>query len=316
MLNLHAFPFAVSPALPDPVQRDDAPDGFALAVPPDRLPPFVLTRRASARRIDCVRLIDADTGTLVLQLDPTPGTPTPTRGLAYQKFTDAGTDYLVYFGAILPDVTLPCRRLRLEVDEFLSAVFLPHPAAGLLLAEWYHPGPLAGLPYGTGLRQRLYVPGGLVRYADPKEERTVTKDPDSGQERVDFVALTRQGTFTTAPVPQYLVEALQAARAHRFFSVEGEAVELEGVKPTAFGEDAGRWSVEVTVKDRQVLLSSGCAAPALVPVLPPADYAPARWRCGDPFDTHPDWTDTGDTRCQQDATATWVDTGSTRCQQE
>ncbi|NVO33204.1 hypothetical protein [Hymenobacter lapidiphilus] len=319
MLNLHAFAFAIRPLVPDPVQRDDAADGFALAAPRDRLLPFCLSRPASARRLDCAYLIDADTGTVVLTLDTAPGPPTPSMGLAYQKYTQAGTDYFVYFGALIPDMPeLACgRALRLVVDEWQSARFRPQDITAALDVSWYHPGPLGDAAYGTGFRQRLLVPGGLLRYSEPLREQTVSKNPATGESRTDFVALTRAGTFTTGPVPQFVVEALQAAEAHAQFALDGEALKLSAVKATEFGADAGRWTVALTVLDRQVLLRAGCPTPPLEPVAPDPGYSPARWRCGDGSDTAADWTDVaGQTRCQQDAEADWADTGQTRCQQD
>lgn len=317
MLNLHAFPFAVLPAVPDPVERNDSPDSFALLAPPDRFLPFVLSRPAQAsRRLDCARVIDADTGAVVLTLNVAPATPTPVLGLAYQKYSANGTDYFVYFGAIVPSMSLPCGpRYRLVVDEFQSAAFTALPSlTDCLLAEWYHVGPLQDAPYGTGLRQRLYIPGGLLRFAEPRQDKAVTKDAVTFTERVDFLALTRAATFTTGPVPTFLAEALHGAQAHTSFLVNGQAYALDAVKAAEFSPDSGRYVVEVTVKEQQVLIRRGCPPPVLVAEAVPEGFTSAAWRC-DPSSTQADYQDTGAIRCVQDGGATWTDTGNTRCQQ-
>lgn len=320
MLNLHVFPFSLTPALPDvDPPGTDAP-AFALPSPADRLLPFVLQRPSdTSRRLDCARIVDADTGATIRTLDLNPVLPTPDYGLAYEKYTgpaDGGTDYFVYFGAIIPKLQLtPCQRYRLVVDEFASAVFSPLPASELetaLRVEWYHPGPLAGVPYGTGLRQRLYVPGAALRFAAPREEKEVRKDAITGAETVDFLALTRAATFTTEPLPAWLVEAVFAAKAHALLEVDGQRLTGLTVKETVFGAD--RLTLELTAYDTQVLVARACVPPVMAAV-PADDYEPHGYLCGLP-DNQPHWQDDGYTECAQDQGPDWQDDGYTECKQD
>ncbi|KAA9333413.1 hypothetical protein F0P96_10615 [Hymenobacter busanensis] len=305
MLNPHTFPFAAAGRpLPDAELPACAEQPYSLPAPADRFLPFCLTRPANpARRLDCARVVRADTGAVLVTLSLTGGT----YPLDVEKRTDGQTDYFLYYGAIVPGLSLPCGiPLRLVVDEFTSVRFSAiADLSGYLLLEWYHDGPLAGIPYGAGMRQRLYVEAGALRFGPPRQDIEETQDKATGTKRTDFLALTRTATFTVPPAASYLVQAVHAARAHRYFEAGGLPLAVTDTKQSDFGTDVCRWTLDVTVEDVDVLVARGCPAP--LPVLDVAPYTPRPYVCGDTSDVAPDWQRKHpvETECEQDAAPEW-----------
>ena len=309
----HTFPLVPYPGSPpeaDPTGTGWEP--YALRTPAGRLPPFALARPTGlggAAWVNCARIEHADTGALLATLVPTGGAPGPL-GLLLDKYAEAGdgVEYFAYTGAVVPGLAalLPCGvRARLVLDnEYQSPRFVADAAteaAGLLL-EWSHPTPLAGAPYGAGLAQRLYVPGGALVFAEPRTERTVSKDPDSGAEQVDLDARWPRRTLATAPLPAYLAEALALLPQHETLQAGGQPWRAVEVKTAPYGTDGARFTVALTVESLLPSLRRTCGPPAPVPAAydPVAD-APRPWRCGDSTDTTPDFQPTGAFTCALDA---------------
>lgn len=286
---------------------------YALDTPNDRLLPFVLSRRAlpgNASWVSCAWIEHADTKDRIATLVPT-GAPVrpavvPPLGLVFTKLRDHDTEHFTYDGALIPGLDVPCGiPLRLIVDNAYQSprFFALKPASALreshLLLEWYHGGPLQGVPYGRGFRQHFYLDNGSLQYLDPRSEEATTKDPDTSAERTLSLTLFAQAAFAIGPVPAYLAEALSAARAPRFFLAGGEIWKLQSVKTTSTAPDGGRWSVAGTLESEEPLLSRGCQLPALTPtVYDPVADAPRGWRCGDSSDVASDYRPTGIFTCQ------------------
>lgn len=300
-LNLSVFPLVPLLGLPPELAVRSGMGGwsaYALAAPADRLLPFVLTRPTGASAwVNCAWVEHADTGARIATLLPTGQTSAtpPPAALVLQKATDPtrGVEHFIYAGALVPSLALPCGvPLRLVLDNaWQSPRFMAFPdLSDFLKLEWWHAGPLGGLPYGTGLRQRLYVAGAALAYGKSREESDVTKTAATGAERIDFLALYRTATLTVEPVPPYLSEALDGAPAHQYAEIDGEAWKIKGSKPSPKGEQGGRASVELSLEQEEVVIRRAGAEPALAaaPFDPVAD-APRPWRCGDEGDTAPDW---------------------------
>ncbi|GAB3303697.1 hypothetical protein [Hymenobacter tenuis] len=268
--NLQTFPFtATGQPLLDAAPAACADQPFALRAPVSRFLPFSLRRlKAAGRWLDCAQVLDADTGEVLLTLNP--------RLLGYEKFTDATYDYFLSYGGPVTGLSLPlCRRLRLRVDEFTSVAFQAvSDLSEDLLVRWWHPGPLAHLPYGTGLEQHLYIPGATLREGAPREERTETKNALTASARVDFLAQARTVSFETEPFPAWLVQAVQGAKAHAVFAAPGFTggeYPVQEVKATEFGALSCFRSLSVSL-EYPPLVVVGCppAAPLLSPL--PASY--------------------------------------------
>lgn len=300
-LNLSTFPLVPYPGrAPELALRSGMGSWqpYALLTPADRLLPFVLSRALVASNpawVSCARVEHADTGALIADLTPTgPGVVIPPLGVRLDKYQDApaGAEHFVYAGGIVPGLLLPCGvPLRLVLDNvWQSPRFLARAdvAATCLLAEWWHDYPLYGVPYGTGLRQRLYIENGAVQFADPTTKREVTADAATGQERIDFLAKVRGGTVATEALPAYLAEALGAADAHHHFTLDGEAWKVTEAKSAKAGADGGRDSFVLSMEQTQVLIRRNCPAPLLTAAPFSADMV-RPWRCGDETDTAPDW---------------------------
>ncbi len=289
---------------------------YALEAPSDRLLPFVLSRQKTFRNapwISCAWLEHADTGARIVTLVPTGSqprpTPVPPLGIVFSKQTDPATqvEYFTYDGALIPGLedVVPCGvPLRLVVDAaYQSPRFLairPAPSLNLthLLLEWYHDGPLQGVPYGRGFRQRFYIDNGSLQPAEPVTKQESTPDPNGGIERLDSYTVFAVRAFALSPVPPYLFDALTTAPALKYMLADGSPWRLTSVKTTPAGIDAGRWSVTGTLQDETPLLSRGCTAPALAVLDYPAGYTPRAWRCGDTSDTAADFVATGIYSCQ------------------
>ena len=260
------------------------------------------------RRVNCAWVEHADTGARIATLLPTgqtTGTPPPS-ALVLQKVPDAArqVEHFLYTGTLLPGVTLPCGvPLRLVLDNaYQSPRFLAYPdLSAFLKLEWWHAGPLSGVPYGTGLRQRLYIAGAALAYGKTREEREVSKRAATGGERVDFLALYRTASLSTEPLPAYLSEALDGTPAHQYAEVDGEAWTVKASKDKSQGDQGGRASMELSLEQEEVVIRRAGPQPAL-PAVPydPATDAPRPWRCGDASDTAPDWIAYGFT-CALDA---------------
>jgi len=319
-LNPYTFPLRAYPGLAPELDVRSGMGGweaYALETPNDRLLPFVLSRRqlpTNASWVSCAWLEHADTGERLATLVPTGAVnPVPALGLVLTKLTDAAnqTEHFTYDGALIPGLALPCGiPVRLLVDNaYQSPRFVALAPAGQLrqshlLLEWYHGGPLHGVPYGRGFRQRLYVDNGSLQLLDPRTEEQANKDPDTGAENTLSLHLFAQKSFTVAPAPDYLAQALLAARAPRYFLADGDQWKLLTVKSTPTAPDGGRFTLVATLETREPLLSRGC----LVPVLPAAAFdpvadAPRGWRCGDESDTAEDFRATGGYSCEVDGLA-------------
>lgn len=319
MLNPHTFPLLpLSPAdaLPPELAARAGMGGwepYAQPVPFDRLPPFVVTRpvptagstATNGPWLNCARIEDADTGALVQTLRPvgyTAGAGVD-YDLLFSKYPDpAGrVEYFVYFGGQIQGLALACgRAYRLVVDNaYYSPRFAPFVAAAAFLkVEWWDRGPANGVPYGTGLRQRLWLPNGELQFAKPSTVRKTTEDPATGAERLDFLAKTQKATFAVPPVPRYLAEAVEALEAVAFLEINGQAWEADAVEFTPSGTDSGRSQGTVTVKRNAIIYKASCPAPALAD----AGYDPARdaahpWRCGDLTDLATEWQNTAAHAC-------------------
>lgn len=320
-LNPHTFPLVPIGALaPELATRSGmgGHDAYALQAPTDRLLPFVLTRAMSYRNapwLSCAWIEHADTKARIATLVPTgsisPTTPVPSLGLVVQKLTDNATktEYFTYEAALIPDLeaALPCGvPLRLIVDNaYQSPRFYAIDTAAKLrashmLMEWFHSGPLQGVPYGRGFRQQLFIPNGSLQFLDHRVVQESTKGPNGGPDRLDSIELFQQRAFAIEPVPAYLADAAEAGQAVKTLLVDGLPWRFISAKATTVGNDGGRWTLAVTVEDETPLLSRGCKAPAL-PTTPydPA-YMPRGWRCGDATDTTPDFQPTGVTSCELD----------------
>lgn len=293
-------------------------EAYALQAPSDRLLPFVLSRRAlpsNAPWISCAWVQHADTGARVKTLVPTGAvTPVPALGIVFTKLLDGDTEYFTYDGALIPNVGLPCDvPLRLVIDNAYQSprFFALAPASALrsthLLLEWYHSGPLHGVPYGRGFRQRFYLENGALQELDPREEEVTNKNPDTGEEKTVSLNLFGQKAFAIDPVPAYLKQAMHAARAVRYFLADGQEWKLLSAKATSAAADGGRWSVAGTLESKEPLLSRGCLRPLLATVAyDPVANVPRGWRCGDTSDTAPDFRPTGTYSCEL---STGVNTG-------
>lgn len=312
--NPHTFPLVAYPGPPP----ESAPrhgmggwGGYALASPAGYLPPFVLARPtdpAGSRWVNCARLEDAATGAVLATLTPT-GTNPGSLGLLLEKYPDTGNglEYFAYTGALVPGLTavLPCGvPCRLVLDnDYQSPAFVPITnAADYLLLEWSHPAPLAGVPYGAGLTQRLYVAGAALAYIEPRTERSLSKDPDSGGEHLDFAASWARRTVATEPLPAFLAEALALLPQHALLEVDGAPWRPIEAKPVASGPDGGRHALALTLEGLTPAITRACSPPAPVPAAyDPAADAPRPWRCGMASDTAPDYQPLADYTCEADA---------------
>ena len=287
-------------------------DAYALAAPADRLLPFVLSRPATgggaSAWVNCAWIEHADTGARIATLLPTGGTAgsPPPNALVLSRATDAARNatHFIYSGGIIPGLALPCGvPLRLVLDNaYQSPRFLAYTdLSGFLSMEWWHGGPLAGVPYGTGMRQHFYVDAAALAYAPTARKKDVTLDSATGLERLDFLSLLRTATLNTEPLPGYLLEAFDGLEAHSNVLLDGEAWKVKEVKATTSGPEGGRSSLSVTVEQQQVVISRAGLAP-LLPVRPfnAVTDAPRPWRCGDTTDTAADYQ-TFQRTCGEDA---------------
>lgn len=314
MLNPHTFPIVPYPGrAPEaaPLSGMGGWDAYAQLAPADRFLPFVLSRALAPSNsywLNCAKVIREDTGATVVTLEPTgAGQPAVDYGLVLTKYVDAaaGVEHFAYLGAAVQNIDLPCGvPLRLILDNaWQSPLFLPRwdLATTTMVLEWWHPGPLAGVPYGGGLRQRFYVEAGALQFAAAREEKETSKEPATGGLRIDFLAKWRTAGLMVAPVPAYLAEAFDAAPAHQHFTAAGEAWRLVDVKPRDAGQDGGRWGLELTVEQQQVLVARSCVATPLAAVAFSPDLPPRGWRCGDTADTEPDIVRTSGYACVLDS---------------
>jgi hypothetical protein len=313
VLNPHVFRIAPWPGrAPELSARSGQGnwEAYALPAPADRLLPFVLSRTlapGNSAWVNCATIVDADTEQVLFTLTPTGQTtsaPGP-YGLVLAKVVDKvnSTEHFIYTGPRIPNLALPCgRSLRLLLDnEWQSPRFVAYTdLSGFQELEWFHPGPLSGVPYGTGLVQRLYVENGGLQYAAPREVKSSTQDSTSGTQRLDFYAKYRAATTNVSLAPRYLSEAVAAAEVHKFFRVDGEPWRVTGVKETVAGTDGGRWTMQVSLEQEQVLQARLACPPPPLPVLaydPVADKVRG-WRCGDASDTAADFLPTGSVSCE------------------
>ncbi|MBF9140857.1 DUF5977 domain-containing protein [Hymenobacter properus] len=302
MLNAHVFPLVAHPGPAPELAARSGQGGwepYALPAPNDRLLPFVLTRLRApgqAAWLNCATIVDADTEDVLVNLAPTgqtAGSP-PALGLVLAKVIDGDREHFLYYGALIAGLALPCGRpLRLLLDNaWQSARFVAiNNLSGYQKLEWTHPGPLSGIPYGTGLVQRLYVENGGLQYAAPREVQASSQDATTGALRTDYFASYASRTSTVPPVPRFLADAVQGAKAHKTFTVDGEPWRLTGAKETEAGPDGGRWSLQLSLESLEALQSrTACPpAPLAVHAFDPVADAPRGWRCGDTSDTAPDW---------------------------
>ncbi|GAB2865913.1 DUF5977 domain-containing protein [Hymenobacter ruber] len=315
MPNPHVFPLLDYPG-PAPELAARSGQGnwepYALAAPNDRLLPFVVTRLqvpGQASWLNCASIVDADTEELLFPLTPTgptAGSP-PALGLVFDKMPDSanGVDYFIYYGALIPGLTLPCgRALRLLVDNQWQSprFFAVTDLSGYQRLEWSHPGPFSGVPYGTGFTQRLYVDNGGLQFAAPRTVETSTQDAVTGALRTDSFAAYAVRTGTVGVAPLYLADALSVAKAHKTFTIDGELWRLTEAKPDPVGPDGGRSTFTLTVEGLTPIQSrAACSAPPLAPAaFDPVADAPRPWRCGDASDTAPDFQPTGAFTCDVD----------------
>jgi len=316
-LNPHTFPLVPYPGpAPEGAPRG-GPGGwepYGLPAPSDSFLPFVLSRArlgSNGPWLACAWVEHADTGGRIRTLTPTgPGGITGPLTLLVRKLVDLPNEaeHFLYTGALVAGLGLPCGvPLRLVLDNawqsprfFAIAPAAQLPAAYLPL-EWFHDGPLNGVPYGSGLRQRLYVDNAALSFLDPRPDKVSSKDADTGREVLISLSLFARTSFALEPVPAYLAQALSAAPAVRYFLADAEPWQLTEVKTTLNGPDGGRWSISATLESLEPLLSRGCR---LEP-LPEADYDPALpargWRCADASDTAADYLPSGTQTCETDA---------------
>jgi hypothetical protein len=319
-LNPYTFPLVPYPGLAPELATRSGMGGwepYVLEAPNDRLLPFVLSRRrlpSNPSWVSCAWLEHADTGARIATLVPTgaqaaPAT-IPTLGLLFNKLTDLPnqTEHFTYDGALIPELSVPCGvPLRLIVDNAWQSprFYALAPAASLSIShlplEWYHDGPLSGVPYGRGFRQRFYVDNGSLQNLDPREVETTNKDLDTDAEVTISLNQFAQKAFALPAVPAYLSQALSAARLPRYFLADGEAWRLLSVKSSPSGQDGGRWSIAATLESKEPSLSRGCKADALPVVNYDPDFVPRGWRCGVTSDTAPDFQPTGVYSCQLSA---------------
>jgi hypothetical protein len=162
------------------------------------------------------------------------------------------------------------------------------------------------VPYGTGLRQRLFVEAAALRFGVPRKTTSETQGSD-GSVRVDFAALTRTAMFELPPVPSYLLQAVHAMAAHKYVEADGLSLRALDAKQTDVGDNPCRWTLSVNLEETTVLVSRGCPTPLPV-LLDGAGYEPRGWRCGDASDVEPDWQDDPTLiECEQDGNPDWQD---------
>ncbi|MGI4864144.1 MAG: DUF5977 domain-containing protein [Janthinobacterium lividum] len=321
MLSPHVFPIVAHPGPAPELSARSGQGGwepYALAAPADRLLPFVLTRLIApgqGRWVNCATIVHADTEAVIAILSPTGQTVggPAALGLVLQKVVDQANlrEHFIYTGAAIPALNLPCGvPLRLLLDNgwqsarFMAVVELSGPPDGVSATyqrlEWSHPGPLSGIPYGTGFTQRLYLENAGLQYASPREVEQSSQDATTGIIRQDYLAQYERRTTNVALAPRYLTNAMLAARAHRTFRVDNQRWKLVEVKETVAGTDGGRWTLALTLEDLEPLQSRlSCPAdPLPAVVFDPVADAPRLWHCGDTSDTAPDYQPTGATSCE------------------
>jgi hypothetical protein len=318
--NPYTFPLVAYPGLaPELALRSGmgAWPPYALAAPSDRLLPFVLSRRllaSNSRWLNCAWIEHADSGVRIVTLVPTgapaTGVNVPQLGLVVSKQVDPvnGADYFLYDGALIPSLNLPCGvPLRLVIDNAYQSprFYAWGPAAELrqthLQLDWHHDGPLSGVPYGRGFRQRLYVANGALQFEEPRTEKVSSKNPDTGAEVLQSLSQYAVRSFVVEPVPTYLADALSVAQAPKFFLADDEAWRLTAVKASPVGSDGGRWTLSGTLENQLPLLRRGCHQPALEEhAYNPATDVPRGWRCGDTSDTASDYGPSGEFSCELD----------------
>lgn len=322
MPNPHVFPLLDHPGpAPELAARSGQGnwDAYALPAPADRLLPFVVSRLrvpGQASWLNCASIVDADTEELLVTLTPTGptiGAP-PSLGLVFDKVPDPanGVDHFIYYGALIPGLGLPCgRALRLLVDNQWQSprFFAVADLSGYQRIEWSHPGPFSGVPYGSGLTQRLYVDNGGLQVAPARTVEASTQDAVSGALRTDSFAAYMVRTATVGVVPAYLADALLVAKAHKYFAIDSQPWRLTEAKPELVGADGGRSTFTLTVEGLAPIQSrASCPAPPLMAVaFDPVADAPRPWRCGDASDVAPDFQPTGAFVCE---TASGDNTGN------
>lgn len=314
--NPYTFPLVPYPGpAPETAPRSGMGgwEPYALQAPDNKLLPFVLARAVRLQNsawVNCARLEHADTSVLIADLVPVgEGVAVPPLGLVLSKYPDqgAGVEHFAYLGAVIPGLSalVPCGTpVRLVLDDaYQSPRFICRPdvATACLALEWHHPRPLSGVPYGAGLRQRLFVEGAALALLDPRTEKDVNKNPDSGAETTVSQTDWAQRSLSTEPLPAYLAEALLASSLHATFTADGEPWRVVSAKSTVFGDEGGRYTVALTLESLAGLTRASCGAP--VPVAAaynPATDAPRPWRCGDASDAAPDFQPSGTFECDVD----------------
>lgn len=318
--NPYTFPLVPYPGLaPELALRSGmgAWEPYGLAAPSDRLLPFVLSRRllaSNSRWLSCAWILNADSGQRVATLVPTgappPGGNVPTLGLVLSKQVDPANeaDHFLYDAALVPGLALPCGvPLRLIVDNtYQSPLFYAMGTAQELATthlrlDWYHDGPLAGVPYGRGFRQRLYVDNAALQFSEPLTKKVSSSNPDTGEEVLQSLSQYAVRSFTVDPVPTYLADAVLAAQVPKFFLADDEDWRLSEVKTAVVGTDGGRWALTGTLQSKMPLLRRGCYTPPLeLQAYDPATDTPRGWRCGNASDTASDYGPSGEFSCELD----------------
>ncbi len=180
---------------------------YDLLSPNDRFLPFIFKRPSSAHEIKEIRVVDI-TGAIIYTV-----ANASTVVSVYESDTIT-EDWVMYFGAQIVGMVLPCSYYSLEIEDFgghivYSEHFAPQTNAELsklIKLEFWNDSNIGNVIYEFGYRNILYFDSVIVNPL-PKLNQTKRKD---GNDNVlpSFMKAYLEYTFDLKTIPFYLMKLL------------------------------------------------------------------------------------------------------------
>lgn len=217
---------------------------------------------------------------------------------SYKMFSDAGYDYVFYYGGLVQNLNLACGKYYLQVGAWFSEVFSVHAdVSKLLKVEWFHDGNVGEAIYQNGFVQRIYLDSLL---ADPDYKIEQEGDENGDDEFIaSFTRVVKRYKLETVLLPEYLIDVLHSLAAHSEVTIGT----IQGAKQIEVDVDwlvsgcSGK--VELKFQEPAAIISKNCSDPLQLAEVDQTGYVVKPWLCGSPDYSAAYWQDTGEVRCIQ-----------------
>jgi len=272
---------------------------FGILSPNDRLLPTILERDPTGTgKLECLTIYKIDKP---LETVSTIFAYVNVNNFTHKFFTYNSKEYIVYYGAIIAGLNMPCGYYYAEIDGYFSEVFKVADIENYTMIEYSNPKNIGGILYQTGFAQRIFLDASILD--DDPEVDEESKDDGQGTATLTFQKILYRHKIDTDLLPQYLLHAINLIPLHENVLI-GNYQNVRDIKIERDEVTACYSNLSISFAESEIITSRICEPDLLlIETAVQLNYNPAACEPGG-VNKLPNWVNQNSFRCQGSNNAT------------